>query len=201
MDPHSPVTGRAPTSTSLVATVTAKTTWLRSDDAGARPALEISFGTRLPRLGQSGDWVRVVAPNGRIMRVWHTAVAVTSPSSPALPAAGADVVRTAQMFHGLPYLWAGRSGFGFDCSGLTSLVYRARNVTIPRDADAQAVKGSWVSTTSPKPGDLMFYAKSGNVRHVSIYAGSGTMVHAPRTGVPVQTVTATSPYKVRRFIG
>jgi cell wall-associated NlpC family hydrolase len=50
------------------------------------------------------------------------------------------------MFTGLPYLWAGRSGFGFDCSGLTSLDYRVHGVVILRDADAQAVRGRVVST-------------------------------------------------------
>ena len=39
-------------------------------------------------------------------------------------------MRSAQSFTGLAYLWAGRSGFGFDCSGLTSLVHRVHGLTI-----------------------------------------------------------------------
>lgn len=80
------------------------------------------------------------------------------------------------MFRGLPYLWSGRSGFGLDCSGLTSLDLRARGVIIPRDADAQAVRGKAVSRSALLPGDLLFYATRGYVHHVSICAGNGRMV-------------------------
>ena len=104
------------------------------------------------------------------------------------------------MFTGLPYLWAGRSGFGFDCSGLTSMDYRVHGLVIPRDAAAQ-VRGRAVSRLALRPGDLLFYATSGKVHHVSIYAGSGRMVQAPRTGLPVQTIaTSTSSY-AREYAG
>jgi cell wall-associated NlpC family hydrolase len=110
-------------------------------------------------------------------------------------------VRTAQMFGGLPYLWAGRSGFGFDCSGLTSLDYRARGLIIPRDADAQAVKGNVVPRGALRPGDLLFYATRGHVHHVSIYAGNGRMVQSPRTGSSVQTIAVSTLSYARELIG
>lgn len=184
-----------------VATVVARTTWLRTDDAAATPVTELSFGTRLPRYGASGSWVRVVTPTGLVRRVAASAVAVRTPGAAALPVTGADVVRTAQMFHGLPYLWAGRSGFGFDCSGLTSLDYRAHGIVIPRDADAQARKGRAVSSLALRPGDLLFYATRGNVHHVSMYAGSGRMVQAPRTGAFVETIAVSTPSYKREFSG
>jgi len=184
-----------------VATVVARTTWLRTDNASATPVTEISFGTRLPRFGATGAWVRVVTPTGRVRRLSASAVAVRAPSAAALPVTGGDVVRTAQKFGGLPYLWAGRSGFGFDCSGLTSLDYRAHGVIIPRDADAQARKGTAVASRALRPGDLLFYATRGVVHHVSIYAGNGRMVQAPRTGSTVQTIAVLTPSYAREFAG
>jgi cell wall-associated NlpC family hydrolase len=205
--PTAQLTARSPVASSLVATVVTRTTWLRADNTGAAPVTEISFGTRLPRLGTVGGWTRVRTPTGQIRRLYTSATASRAPGAAARPRTGSDVVRIAQIFTGLQYLWAGRSGFGFDCSGLTSLDYRVHGVTIPRDADAQAVKGGAISRTALRAGDLLFYATRGHVHHVSIYAGGGRMVQAPRTGLPVQTIRTSTPSyareyaRARRFIG
>jgi len=199
--PTSQLTAARPAASSLLATVTARTTFLRTDDAAASAVTEISFGTRLPWVGATGGWVRVAAPTGRVLRLSASAVSVHAPGVPALPRTGTDVVRTAQMFSGLPYLWAGRSGFGFDCSGLTSLDERAHGVVIPRDADAQAVRGAPVAPGALRPGDLLFYATGGYVHHVSIFAGNGTMVQSPNTGSTVQTIAVSTPSYARELSG
>ncbi len=195
------LSAQRPVASGLVATVVAGTTYLRTDNASAAPLTEISFGTRLPRVGLTGPWVRVAMPSGRVLRLAANAVAVGAPTTSAFPRTGGDVVRVAQMFSGLPYLWAGRSGFGFDCSGLTSLDYRVHGVVIPRDADAQAVRGSAVSTSAPQPGDLLFYSTTGQVHHVSIYAGNGKMVQSPKTGSTVQTIAISTPSYARELAG
>ena len=195
------LTALGPVATASVATVVARTTFLRTDNASAIPVTEISFGTALPRVGASGAWTRVATPTGQVRRVYSSAVAVRAPGAAALPVTGIDVVRAAQMFGGLPYLWAGRSGFGFDCSGLASLDLRAHGVIIPRDADAQARKGTVVSSRALRPGDLLFYATRGYVHHVSIYAGNGRMVQAPNTGSSVQTIAVSTPSYAREFAG
>lgn len=46
-----------------------------------------------------------------------------------------DLINTGKMFLGLPYIWAGTSGFGFDCSGFTHTIYKSHGITIPRDSD------------------------------------------------------------------
>jgi gamma-D-glutamyl-L-lysine dipeptidyl-peptidase len=199
--PTAQLTGVRPVESGLVATVVTRTTYLRTDNASGKPVTEISFGTRLPRVGTTGAWVRVITPTGQIRRVNASAVAVRAQGAAALRVTGSDIVRTAQMFGGLAYLWAGRSGFGFDCSGLTSLDYRAHGVVIPRDADAQSVKGKAVSSRALRPGDLLFYATRGYVHHVSIYAGSGRMVQAPNTGSTVQTIAVSTPSFAREYAG
>jgi cell wall-associated NlpC family hydrolase len=92
------------------------------------------------------------------------------------------------MFEGLPYLWGGASGFGFDCSGLTWLAYRLHGVTLPRDADAQATAGSPVARDTLRPGDLLFYANHAPVHHVSMNVDATHMIQSPRTGKTVEVV-------------
>ncbi|MGO4340551.1 C40 family peptidase [Pedococcus sp. 2YAF34] len=184
------------------ATVVSRTAWLRTDSAAATPVVEISYGTRLPVLAGVGSRLRVGLPGGMVRRVDAGLVARRSGTAAAQPTTGASLVQSAQAFTGLPYLWAGRSGFGFDCSGLTSLVHRVHGVVVPRDADAQATRGTSVSSNALRAGDLLFYATaSGYVHHVSMYAGGGLMVQSPATGQAVQTIPVATPSYAAQFAG
>jgi cell wall-associated NlpC family hydrolase len=175
---------------------------LRADTAAATPVVEVSYGTRLPLLAGAGSWLRVGLPGGLVRRVSPAAVARRTGTAAAQPTTGVSMVQSAQAFTGLPYLWAGRSGFGFDCSGLTSLVHRVHGLVISRDADAQATRGRAVASVAMAPGDLLFYAtSSGYVHHVSMYAGSGQMVQSPATGQAVMTIPVSTPSYAVQFAG
>jgi len=186
--PSRQLTARPPATTPEVVTVTTRTAWLRTDDPSGTKVFEISFGTRLPYLGTVGTSIRVRTPLGAVRRVSAAAVTVHGRTEPALAPTRRHLVRTAQLFTGLPYLWAGVSGFGLDCSGLTWLDYRAHGLRIPRDAAPQATHGVPVRVSELRKGDLVFYATSGVVHHVAMYAGGRLIVQAPHTGAVVETV-------------
>lgn len=199
--PRRQLTARPPTATARIATVTSRTAWLRDFATGERRLL-VSFGTRLPHLRAYGDRRALVAlPSGVRRTVARADVAVHDRGAPALPPTGDDLVRTAKQFLGLEYLWAGRSGFGFDCSGLTSLDYRVHGVVVPRDAAPQSTAGVAVAPGRLLPGDLMFYAAGGVVHHVSMYAGRGLMVHAPGTGRTVEVIATSTPAYAHEYVG
>lgn len=188
--PRRQLTAKPPATAERRATVVTRTAWLRTDEATSTRVVPVSFGTRLPVAGLAPGVVRVVSPTGALRRIARSAVVVHPAGEPALQPSPASVVRTARLFLGLPYLWAGDSGFGLDCSGLTWLAHRAHGITIPRDAAPQSRAG--VVVTHLRPGDLMFYATDGLVHHVTMYVGDGLMIHAPRTGESVEVVpTAT----------
>ena len=189
--PARQLTARRPAATARVATVTARTAWLRTDDAAATKVVEISFGTHLPYLATTDGRVRVRTPLGAVRRISATAVSVHLRTRPALPRTGGSLVRAARSFTGLPYLWAGVSGFGVDCSGLTWVDYRAHGLVIPRDAGPQSGRGTAVRFADLRRGDLLFYASGGMVVHVTLYAGRHRMVQAPHTGAAVETVPVT----------
>jgi gamma-D-glutamyl-L-lysine dipeptidyl-peptidase len=126
--------------------------------------------------------------------------AVPATATRPLPHTRLDLVRTAERFLGLHYLWGGLSAWGYDCSGLTWAVYRAHGITIPRDADAQFAAGAPVSMAQLLPGDLLFYEHP-VVGHVSMYIGGGRMIEAPNSASEVRIVPVrTSDFRgARRF--
>lgn len=165
-----------------VAVVREATAWLYQDEALTVPAMELSFNTRLPVLAQTGEAVRVSTPDDGDRWLAADSVAVY-PADDAIPTPSrAELVADAKRFEGLPYLWAGTSGFGYDCSGFTHTVYKRHGITIPRDAQDQHAAGTPVDRADMLPGDLIFYAYNGGtgrVHHVGMYLGDGYMIDAP----------------------
>jgi gamma-D-glutamyl-L-lysine dipeptidyl-peptidase len=173
-----------------VAVVTASTAWLR-DPATLRRRIQVSYATRLPIVGRAGESDVVATPDGGRLAIRTNKVAEYPTLGAIQPSGGRALVRAAKSFLGLPYLWGGVSGYGFDCSGLTYAVHRQFGIRIPRDADQQAVHGAPVRRADLRPGDLVFFAGPGGagfVHHVAMYAGSGRIVEAPNTGSVVRVV-------------
>ncbi len=98
-------------------------------------------------------------------------------------ASSSAIVRIAQQYHGVPYVWGGTTPAGFDCSGFTQYVYRKAGINIPRTASAQQRAARRVYT--PQPGDLVFSGFP--AYHVSIYAGNGYEVAARKPGTVIVT--------------
>ena len=110
------------------------------------------------------------------------------------------VVNLAYSKIGSPYVWGAEGPNSFDCSGLTSYVYRnAAGISIPRSSSAQSTYGTTVSKANLQPGDLVFFG-SGSVSHVGIYIGGGNMIHSPKPGETVTITSINSSYYSGRFI-
>ncbi|HYM66442.1 MAG TPA: C40 family peptidase [Patescibacteria group bacterium] len=190
--PVAQLSGAAPVTAAWTATVTQPLASLTRDRAAV---MEVSFGTRVPQVGWGDGTVKVGLPGGGVLEVALNAVALSHSDQPALQPSAASVMAAARTFLGLRYLWAGTSGFGFDCSGLVHLLLRVHGVTVPRDADDQAKVGAAVSRAQLQPGDLVFLAAGGTVHHVALYAGNNSVLDAPDLGKPVQVVSlASEPY-------
>jgi cell wall-associated NlpC family hydrolase len=88
-----------------------------------------------------------------------------------------DYVAVAERFHGVPYLWGGKTALGLDCSGLVQVALTACGVSCPRDSDMQeAALGVPVAAgdlADLRRGDLVFWKG-----HVAIVRERGSLLHA-----------------------
>jgi cell wall-associated NlpC family hydrolase len=112
------------------------------------------------------------------------ATAVTPEGAAMIPPPShSDVVGVALQYLGTPYVWAGASPGGFDCSGLVMYAYQQVGVSLPHSSYAMWGDGVAVPKDQLQPGDIVFFDGLG---HVGIYIGGGEFVHAPHTGTVVQ---------------
>lgn len=87
---------------------------------------------------------------------------------------------------GAPYQWGATGPYRFDCSGLTLYSFEHAGKQLPRTAAAQYNSTMHIGEGSRRVGDLVFFHTGSSVYHVGIYAGSGNIWHAPRTGAKVR---------------
>jgi hypothetical protein len=115
-----------------------------------------------------------------------------------------NIIATAQNYIGIPYKWGGESPrTGFDCSGLTMVVYRLNGLQLPRSSRAQWQAGRSIGRSQLQKGDLVFFATSGGrrVSHVGIYTGNNKFLHAPGKNHKIRISSLSSTYYRNRYLG
>jgi len=90
---------------------------------------------------------------------------------------------------GTPYVWAGKSPGGFDCSGFVSWAYKQAGYNVPSSTGGLAGTGTKVSLGQAKAGDLIFFNTYKTNGHVGIYLGNGNFLAANTTnGVEIKNI-------------
>src|SRR5215469_10167842 len=164
-----------------------------------KPVITVPFETKLeiaqtaaqkpakPQKQAPEGWLRVQLPG--LTTAWvQTGDVISDPKQLSVP----ESIELAKHFLGIPYLWGGTSSFGFDCSGFTQMLVRARGITMPRDADQQA---AWNGVTAVKrddlqPGDLLFFGSSAkDITHTGMFIGDGQFIHDTTNRHPVVQIS------------
>jgi cell wall-associated NlpC family hydrolase len=115
-----------------------------------------------------------------------------------------ELMKTAESFVGVPYLWGGSSpNTGFDCSGLSMTVYQLNGLDLPRSSKEQYETGTPVDRNDLLKGDLVFFATSGKnkVAHVGIYVGDGRFIHAPGRSKNIRVDYLSRSFYKKRYLG
>lgn len=119
----------------------------------------------------------------------------TPQSAPATATStGGKIVAMAMKYIGSPYVWAGASPKGFDCSGFVMYVMQqAVGLNITHSIGSQAGSGQFVSKDNLQPGDLIYFAGTytAGLSHAGIYIGGGRFIHAENesTGVVISNLS------------
>lgn len=118
----------------------------------------------------------VVSPDGSLIGPAARPAAVDDDPDSSRSAAAA---RVATRYLGTPYVRAGSSPAGFDCSGLVAYAFARVGVSIPHSAARQYRYGTPVPRHGLVPGDVVFFD---GLRHNGVYLGDGRFIHATKPG-------------------
>ena len=136
----------------------------------------------------SGSYVKASlcidsAPTPTPTPVPETNEAPQEPSAPVSdPGEGAsDFASYCKSYIGVPYVYAGSSPSGFDCSGFVKYCFlNYYGVYLPHSAHSQSQLGTEVDASQIAVGDIVCfdYDGDGRIDHSGIYIGGDTVVHA-----------------------
>lgn len=132
-------------------------------------------GARVYVLEELTDWFKIFLPMA------DQAYIQTGHVARERDLTAVNLLETARQFMGVPYLWGGKTSNGLDCSGFVQLVHHLHGEQLRRDAwmqfeDATPVGDDFMSG---RPGDLMFFAETGEkITHVGFCLGNGKVLHS-----------------------
>jgi cell wall-associated NlpC family hydrolase len=136
------------------------------------PLLTLPYGSKLARLEfEDPRFAKVALPSGQEAFLQKGDMA----EEPF------ELLSFSKKFLGLPYLWGGRSSFGYDCSGFTQMLYVKLGISLARNARDQILDPRLTAVTCNdlKGGDLLFWGKSASdIRHVGMFLEDALFIHA-----------------------
>ncbi|SCH38375.1 C40 family peptidase [Romboutsia sp. Marseille-P6047] len=167
----------------------------------------ISYGAEVGVISESNGWSKIKY-NGKTGYVSSQYLSNKSEGSNDSSATNSKVdklISFAKTLLGKDYSWGAEGPNSFDCSGFTYYVFKqSAGITIPRVSKDQSKYGTYVSRSSVKKGDLVFFdtngSNDGNVSHVGIYIGNGQFIHASSSKDEVVISDFNSNYYTNAFV-
>ncbi len=125
---------------------------------------------------------------------WKNAVAtIVKPKNPTILSKKVlvNAVEVSLPLLGTPYVWAGTTKEGFDCSGFIHYVFNEAGLDMPR-LDTIGMHNNSFKVDEPMPGDLVFFENTyrSGISHAGIYLGDGNFIHAATQKVEISSINS-----------
>lgn len=115
------------------------------------------------------------------------------------------IIEYAKKQIGTPYVWAGNSPPGFDCSGFTCYVMKEFGKELPRRAVDQHENSKKIKEKNAQKGDLIFFDNGSGISHVGMIVSEKgkplVMIHASSSKGVILTELEKSDYWMKRIYG
>ena len=198
-------TGSTPAQSGTIGTVAGMSVRLR---AGASLSSQVygyyNTGAQFTVLGTSGEWVNVKTSSGLVGYMHSAYIKIgTAGSTPTTGGVADQIVATSKLYLGTPYVWAGMSPSGFDCSGFVYYLYKNYGYSLHRVAqDMYSYDGVYVDKANLRPGDLVCFGYGPySITHVGMYIGNGQFIHSSSGTGYVVITDLSSNYYTRMYVG
>ena len=131
----------------------------------------LSFGTIVPVLEKTSSYSKIQLVNSN--------AGFIPPQENVTSQKRDIIIKLAISLIGVPYLWGGKSSFGYDCSGFVQMVLKTAGISITRDTGEQIqTKGlDKISINEAQPGDLIFFSENNRINHVAFSLGNSKIIH------------------------
>jgi SH3-like domain-containing protein len=144
---------------------------------------DVVAGDMLRYLGKRGNFFKVAFPDGRTGYLSRKLAKEEDDWRQGISLSPEAILETAKSMLGFPYLWAGMSPKGFDCSGFVRTVLFMHDIIAPRDSGPQSRVGERIGPWQQlRKGDLVFFGRwdgeNPRVSHVGFYLGNGQFIHS-----------------------
>ncbi|MBL1279056.1 MAG: C40 family peptidase [Fluviicola sp.] len=183
--------------------------WLKSD--------LISWASDLKRMGEGDQFLKVQAVIEDVFGDFDLATLPdenvkvdkqelqNSPENAKSNDLRSSIIAHAKNYIGVPYVWAGSSPKGFDCSGFTSYMMQDAGKKIPRRSSDQYTSANKIKKKDVQKGDLVFFDNGSGISHVGLVISEKgkplTMIHSSSSKGIIITNVETSKYWSQRLSG
>lgn len=154
------------------------------DTTKYQPLMVVPFGTQLSVLKQlreqEGRWIQIKLVDGNVAWIQKGDIRMNPH-----PLNMQQMLRLSHQFAGSPYIWGGKSSFGFDCSGFVQTLYEQIGVNLPRDGSMQIQydllkpvgQDHHLDAKYLQPGDLLYFGIDGKtISHAGVYLGNNKYI-------------------------